>query len=198
MNKAFLREPEPDGRACCPRCQSLGSQCCAAPWTITFNRALGPASVTMVGSAPTQIATSLTSIFTSASCLSNSYNVRCIPKVMTLRFVRVLVLRSSNWTKPSRPNRPWPFENYWPSPKQLRLVVRRWRLTVAAVCQKSSGYTSAACRVSCLAHALFIWSSLDRQKLTDITRQRLNGRSPGCAYRLTRSRRRGDRSAAMA
>lgn len=24
MNKAFLREPEPDGRAYCPRCQSLG------------------------------------------------------------------------------------------------------------------------------------------------------------------------------
>ncbi len=25
MNKAFLREPEPDGRAYCPGCQSLGS-----------------------------------------------------------------------------------------------------------------------------------------------------------------------------
>lgn len=24
MNKAFLRDPEPDGRAYCPRCQSLG------------------------------------------------------------------------------------------------------------------------------------------------------------------------------
>lgn len=24
MNKAFLREPEPDGRAYCPWCQSLG------------------------------------------------------------------------------------------------------------------------------------------------------------------------------
>ena len=31
MNKAFVREPEDDGRAYCPRCKSLGSAVQAGP-----------------------------------------------------------------------------------------------------------------------------------------------------------------------
>ena len=80
MNKAFVREPEDDGREYCPRCRSLGVPVEAGPLDSHIRTESRASSATMPGSATSRAATSPTSTSSTRSSRSTSSPAPVYPK----------------------------------------------------------------------------------------------------------------------